>query len=194
MMTAGAGGTYYFHYIPSEGNRAGGFLHIDDQGHAVNYPPQYLATQVISREWVQPVDALHQLFKTNSDIKDQNGNVLVTAYTVKRPDHLWSILLVNKDPDNDHSVKVVFADPDNKQNRFFSGTVDRVVFGAAEYQWHPDPAPVEQSAPPGRGGPPGHADPDGPPSKSAVTASGADTLYQLPKASIVVLRGKLASD
>ena len=37
----------------------------------------------------------------------------------------------------------------------------------------------------------GHGDPDGPASQSTVTADGADTLYDLPKASIVVLRGSL---
>jgi hypothetical protein len=130
---------------------------------------------------------------------------LVTGYAVERPDGQWSVMLVNKDRDNDHSVKVVFADPVTKQNRFFSGAVARVVFGSAEYEWHPDPAPAGEASgvPPGadaagengRGrGPSGHADPDGPASKSTITADGADTLYQLPKASIIVLRGKLATN
>jgi hypothetical protein len=39
----------------------------------------------------------------------------------------------------------------------------------------------------------GHAAPDGPPSKSRVQADGPDTLYSLPKASIIVLRGKIAT-
>jgi hypothetical protein len=78
-----------------------------------------------------------------------------------------------------------------------------VVFGSAEYQWHPDPVPADAApatgaAPGGNGrgrGGSGHAEPDGPASKSTITtADGADTLYQLPKASIVVLRGKLASN
>jgi len=96
-------------------------------------------------------------------------------------------MLVNKDHDNDHSVKVIFADPTAKQ-RVFAGSVARVVFGPAEYQWHPDPGAPEGTR---RRAQSGHADPDGPASKSTVTASGADTLYQLPKSSIVVLRGKL---
>jgi hypothetical protein len=199
MMTAGAGGTYYFHYIASQSRGAGGLLPIDENNHVTSYTPQYLATQVITKEWVQPVDAIHKLFKVASDVKDKNGNTLVTAYAVDRPDGQWSVMLVNKDRDNDHSVKVTFADPVTRRDRFFSGTVDRVVFGAAEYQWHPDPVPPG-AAPParrgGRGGPggSGHADPDGPPSKSAVAAAGTDTLYQLPKASIIVLRGKLANN
>ena len=198
MLTAGAGGTYYFHYIASEGRGGGGggFLPIDENNRVRNYPPQYLATQVITKEWVQPVDAVHKLFKVASDVTDTDGNTLVTAYAVERPDGQWSVMFVNKDQDREHSVKVTFADPVLRHDRFFSGTVDRVVFGPAEYEWHADPVPA--GAPPvgegrrGRGGS-GHADPDGPPSKSSVTAGGQYTLYQLPKASIIVLRGKLTN-
>jgi hypothetical protein len=194
MMTAGAGGTYYFHYIATEGRGAGGFLPIDQNHRVKTYSPQYLATQVITREWVQPVDAIHKLFRVSSDVRDKDGNTLVTAYAVERPDGRWSVMLINKDQSNDHSVKVTFADPATGQNRFFSGAVDRVVFGPAEFKWHPDPGPAGE-APTGRrrswGS--GHADPDGPPSKSTMTAAGPDALYQLPQASIIVLRGKLSN-
>jgi hypothetical protein len=202
LMTAGAGGTYYFHYIasPGRGGNGGGFLPMDPEGRVRSYTPQYRAAQVITKEWVQPVDAAHKLYKAASDVKDKDGNVLVTAYPLERPDGLWSVMLVNKDPDNDHAVKVKFADPVSKRDRFFSGPVDRVVFGAAEWVWHADPVPPGAETPAGRGGRggargrggmTGHADPDGPASKSSVAAAGADTLYQLPKASIIVLRGKL---
>jgi hypothetical protein len=216
VLTAGAGGTYYFHYIAAggSGGGGGGFLPIDENDRVGTYPPQYLATQVITKEWVQPVDAIHKLYTVASDVKDKDGNTLVTAYAVERPDGQWSVMLVNKDQNNDHSVKMAFADPVARHDRFFSGTVDRVVFGPAEYQWHPDPVPADAVTPSGEavgatgaGGAPagdnsaeggrsrrvsGHAAPDGPPSKSTVKAGGPDTLYELPKASIIVLRGKLA--
>ena len=198
MMTAGAAGTYYFHYIASEGRNGAGFLPIDANNHVTSYTPQYLATQVITKEWVQPVDAIHKLFRAASDVKDKDGNTLVTAYAVERPDGQWSVMLVNKDHDEDHSVKVSFADPVTRQDRFFSGAVDRIVFGPAEYQWHPDPVSADAAPPVGgqarhrRRLGPGHAAPDGPPSKSVVVAGGPDTLYLLPKSSIIVLRGKVA--
>jgi hypothetical protein len=179
MMTGGASGTFYFHYMPSPGGR-GGFLRLDRNYHVIGYPPQYLAAQIITKEWVQPVDAPHRLFNVSSDVKDAAGNLLVTAYALERPDGRWAVMLVNRDHDNDHAVKVVFADSEARRDRRFSGPVDQIVFGAAEYQWHPE----------GTGG---HADPDGPPSKSAVTG-GEDTLYQLPKASIVVLRGQIGDE
>ena len=81
------------------------------------YPPQYLAAQVITKEWVQPVDAIHKLFEVASDVKDQEGNMLVTAYAVERPDGQWSVMLINKDEDNDHSVKVAFTDALTKRDR-----------------------------------------------------------------------------
>jgi hypothetical protein len=176
MMTEGAGGTFYFHYMPTPGGR-GQFLALDKDYRVVNYPPQYLAAQVITKEWVQPVDAPHRLFKVTSDVIDETGNVLVTAYAVERPDGQWSVMLINKDRENDHEVNVVFANRETKRARHFNGPVERITFGTAEYQWH-------------EGEKGGHAEPDGPASKATVTG-GAEAMYTLPKASIIVLRGKI---
>jgi hypothetical protein len=176
MMTAGASGTFYFHYIPTPGH-PGPLLMVNRDYQVVGFAPQYLATQMITRQWVQPVDATHRLFKASSDLTDGSGNVLVTAYPIERPDGTWSVMLVNRDPDNDHSVKVAFANAETKRESFFSGSVVQTTLGAGQFQWHP-------------GAGTGHADPDGPPSKSTVNG-GADTLYELPKASLTVLSGNL---
>ena len=178
MMSEGAGATYYFHYMPSP-DHPSGFLAIDKDYSFKGYTPQYLATQVIAKEWVQPVDAPHKQYKASSDVMDAAGNVLVTAYVVERPDKQWSVMLVNRDQFNDHAVKVVFADPATKGARYFSGQVDRITFGSSEYAWHQE-------------GELGHADPDGPASKSTVNG-GAKAIYQLPKASITVLRGSIGT-
>ncbi len=154
----GASGTFFFHYLPwgldaECGGGSFGFFDIDKNYKIKGYFSQYFAAQVITKEWVQPVDAEHRLFRATSD------DPMVTAYAVERPDGQWSVMLINKDHDNPHSVKVGF------NGRGFSGPVDRVTFGAAEYQWHPD-------------GVNGHADPDGPPSKSKIPAAAS---YELPK-------------
>jgi hypothetical protein len=178
MMAEGAGATYYFHYMPypREFSGFGNFLWIDQNYKVTGYPPQYLAAQMITKEWVQPVDAPHKQFKASSDVTDAAGNVMVTAYVVERPDGQWSVMLVNRDQSNDHAVKLVFDN--DKATEHFAGQVDRVTFGSNEYIWHAD------------GDRGGHADPDGPPSRSQVSG-GADAVYQIPRASITVLRGKL---
>jgi hypothetical protein len=155
----------------------GNFLWLDQNYKVLGYPPQYIAAQIITKEWVQPVDAPHKQFKASSDVTDAAGTLLVTAYAVERPDGQWSVMLVNRDQFNDHSVKVSFTDSESKRDRHFTGPVDRITFGSNEYVWHPE-------------GERGHADPDGPPSKSTVGGS-AEALYQIPKASITVLRGRI---
>jgi hypothetical protein len=191
MMTAGAGATYFFHYMPSPG-RLNGFLLLDEKYNVTGYPPQYLATQVITKEWVQPVDAPHQLFHVSSDVTDAAGTLLVTAYAVERPDGQWSVMLVNRDQHNDHAVKVVFSDPGTGRDRHLAGQVDRITFGSAEYKWHSEGehGHADPEGSPSRLGERGHADPDGPPARSKVRG-GAETLYQLPMASITVLRGSI---
>jgi hypothetical protein len=178
MMTAGASGTFYFHYIPTPG-RPEPFLMVNKDYQVVGYPSQYLVAQMIAKEWVQPVDATHRLFKASSDITDRSGNVLVTAYPMERPDGTWSVMLVNRDHDHDHAVKLVFANAETRRDSFFSGSIAQTTLGQAQYRWHP-------------GGEMGRADPDGPPFKS-TTNGGADTLYELPKASITVLCGNVGA-
>lgn len=134
---------------------------------------------MIATQWVQPIDATHRLFKASSDMTDASGNVLVTAYPIERPDGTWSVMLVNRDHDHDHAVKVTFANEDTKRDSFFSGTVAHTTLGQAQYDWHP-------------GGEMGRADPDGPPFQSTING-GAETLYELPKASITVLCGNLGT-
>jgi len=164
--------------MPSPGHwGAYPLLLIDENYKLISYPPQYMASQVITKEWVQPVDAPHKLFKVSSDVTDAAGTLLVTAYAVKRPDGQWAVMLVNRDQYNQHAVKVLFNDGANGHDRHFSGPVDRITFGSAEYQWHPE-------------GERGHADPDGPPAQSKISG-GTDTLYALPMASITVLRGSV---
>jgi len=97
---------------------------------------------------------------------------------VERPDGQWSVMLINKDRENEHDVSVVFKDETTKRTRYFSGPVERITFGPAEYQWHD-----------GEKG--GHAAPDGPATKTTLKG-GAAARYTLPKASIIVLRGKIA--
>jgi len=124
------------------------------------------------------VDAPHKLYKATSDMLDDSGNVLVTAYAVERPDGQWSVMLVNKDREKDQEVNVVFADDTLKHARHFDGPVEHITFGPTEYQWHQSETG-------------GHADPDGPATKTTMNG-GPAAKYILPKGSITVLRGKLS--
>jgi hypothetical protein len=129
-------------------------------------------------DWVKHGAGEHQLFPAQADLQDDAGDTLITTYAVKRPDGLWSLLLVNKDPSNSHEVKIEF-DVDGKSTAAQpAGEWKMVTFGAAEYVWHPEGADS-------------HADPAGPAKKTTVSFKSNQAVL-VPKASIVVLTGKVA--
>ncbi len=109
-----------------------------------------------------------------SDVKDAAGHTLVTAYAVKRPDGQWALLMINKDQENPHLVSVEFQ-AEKHEIAQYAGSVDVVTFGTAQYRWDP----LRRVA-----------DPDGPALK-AIVKSGRETRFELPRASIVVLRGNI---
>jgi hypothetical protein len=150
---------------------------VDSNYQTKQYTSQYFASQLITQEWAQPGTGTHRVFAATSDITDPAGHVLVTAYSLLRPDRQWALMLINKDQMNSHEVQIVFQNA-GEATQHFNGPVDRITFGSEQYQWHPAPLPTG-----------GSADPDGPPSRSKISA-GAGTAYTLPKASITVLRGK----
>jgi hypothetical protein len=150
-----------------------------DQGYDITgYTSPYFAAHMINLEWVQHRSGVHHMFPSSVGISDPEGNALVTSYAVHRPDGNWSLMLVNRDETKPHTVRVQFEDSKNKQNVPFSGPVTFVTFGSEQYVWIND-------------GPNSHADPDHPPIATTM-APGPQTEFTLPKASITVLRGKVA--
>jgi hypothetical protein len=141
------------------------------------YSSQYFASRMINLDWVQHGSGQQRFFPAASDVRDDAGNILVTAYAVARPDGEWSLLLVNKDAANSHAIHIRFSDGATNSLRHFDGKVSATTFGAEQYVWHPDGANS-------------HADPDGPPAVSSLNAK-SDTSFTLPRASITVLRGKI---
>ncbi len=143
----------------------------------VGYTSLFYAAHMINLEWVQHRSGTHEMFPSSTDIKDGEGNQLVTTYAVHRPDGNWSLMLVNRDESNPHTVQVKFDDVANKHAGFFAGPVDVITFGSEQYVWISD-------------GLNSHADPDHAPVGTTVEGN-SRTIFTLPKASITVLRGRV---
>jgi len=181
----GGGAAFYHSPIQPQGVRntclgwASWSNFVSDEHYEIKgYTSPYFAAHMINLEWVQHRAGVHHMFPSSTDIKDADGSVLVTTYAVRRPDGNWSLMLVNRDETNPHTLRVQFEDARTKQSAFFSGPVTLVTFGSEQYVWIND-------------GPNSHPDPDNPPVASTLTA-GSQTTFTLPKASITVLRGKVA--
>ena len=151
---------------------------VSDENYTIKgYTSLYFAAHMINLEWVQHRSGVHHMFPSSIDIKDADGNALVTSYAVRRPDGNWSLMLVNRDENNAHTIRVAFEDSKGKRNASFSGPMAFVTFGSEQYVWVND-------------GHNSHADPDNPPVATTVEAN-SQTTFTLPKASITVLRGKV---
>jgi F5/8 type C domain len=151
---------------------------VSDENYDIKgYTSPYFAAHMINLEWVQHRSGVHRMFPSSTDIKDGDGNVLVTSYAVRRPDGNWSLMLVNRDETNAHTVRIRFEDIKNKQNASFAGPVAFVTFGSEQYVWIND-------------GLNSHPNPDHPPD-GATVAGTSQTVFTLPKASITVLRGQV---
>ena len=143
------------------------------------YASFYWAAHMINFEWAAHRSGVHHLFPSSTGIKDNDGNVLVTSYALHRADGNWALMLVNRDESTAHTVRVAFDDSGSKRTTAFSGPVAVVTFGSEQYVWKSD-------------GPRSHADPDGPPYGTFANGN-AETTFTLPKASITVLRGRIAN-
>jgi hypothetical protein len=184
FFAAGGGALYYFHYLPlgihpgcNESMGTFGMFTTDKAYNVEKPTSQFFASQLINTEWVLPGSGVHKVYAASGDLVDGAGHSLVTAYALERPDGSWSLMLVNRDQENAHSVHIEFDDG-GAGKRFFNGPVSVTTFGSAQYQWHP----TNQG---------GFPDPDGPAAKATITGY-PDSVYELPRASMTVLRGAIA--
>ena len=203
FLTSGGNGVYYFHYLPLQLERgcndsAGtfGMFTVDADYKIKQRLAQFFASQMITQQWVQPGDGEHHVYPATSVVDDGAGHSLVTTYALQRPDGEWALMIVNRDQFNHHAVQIAFDEGASKAESHFTGTVHVAHFGRDQYAWHPRTKdftahrPEKDDTPAAIFGP-GKADPDGPivESEQPVTA---DTQFDLPAASITVIRGKIA--
>lgn len=187
FLSAGGQSTHYYHLLsyspphPACRNSWGTYhmFMVDDQYEIEEPTSQFFAARLITQEWAQPKDAEHLMYRAISDIKDGQGHLLVTAYALHRPDGQWSLMLINKDHDHAHKLRVLFHEAAGTPDTSFSGKLTMITFGKEQYQWHPDRKK-------------GHADPDGPPATRTINAE-QGTEYDLPPASLTVLRGSITA-
>ena len=182
----GGGAAFYHSPIQPQGVRntclgwASWSNFVSNETYEINgYTSTYWAAHMINLEWLQHRAGMHQMFPSSTDITDSAGNALVTSYAVRRPEGNWSLMLVNRDSSHAHTVRVVFNDAKNTRTASFSGPVTSVSWGSEQYEWIND-------------GPNSHPDPDHPPVATLLQGPPQPATFTLPKASITVLRGRVA--
>jgi hypothetical protein len=165
-------------------------LQLSPKSNQLNRLSAYYATQLLTKEWMQPVSEQHEIFPvTLSETKNGSHGLpavasakagvmrpTITAYAVRRPEKQWALLAINKNPKRAAQLKVQFNLPGAKQPLSFVGQVEVIQFSRQQYAWHDD-------------GPNGQPIRSLPPAQFTREASSS---YELPPYSLTVLRGKVA--
>ena len=205
FLNAGGKGLYYFHYLPLQmengcNNSPGTFgMFTVNADYQIQQPlSQFFASRMINFEWLQHDGGEHTIYPATGTYDDGAHHTMVTAYSALRPDQTWSVMLVNRDQEQSHKVKIAFDNSKDKTASYFSGDVHVSTWGSEQYKWHPtfrnqdashipetlDRIPLLYTD--------GYADPDSSIQETTVR-SDPSTEYEIPPASIVVVRGTLGS-
>src|SRR5262245_60097722 len=164
-------------------------LQLTPKSDQLNRLSTYYAAQLLTKEWMQPVNAYHEIFPVTINEMKNGAHGLpavasakagvtrptVTAYAVRRPDKQWALLAINKDPKRAARLNVQFKISRTQQPVNFVGNVETIQFSRAQYAWRDN-------------GPNGHPIRSLPPVQFTREAS---PTYELPPYSLTILRGKL---
>ncbi len=203
FLNSGGKGVYFFHYLPLQmepgcnGSPGTFSMFTVDRNYQIQQRlPQFFVAQLINLDWVQSDGAEHETFNAHSDVQDGAGHELVTAYAVKRPDGNWALMLVNRDQEMAHAMHIAFNGSADRVSHF-AGPVEISTFGSGQYHWHPAITGSMSHAIAGAernitAYTKGKADPDGPIVQSTMNAT-KDAVFEIPAASVVVIRGKISS-
>ena len=136
----------------------------------------YHAAQLITKEWMQPINEPHEIFRVSVQQAKASSLSAVSVYAVRRPDKQWALFAINKHPNRAARLSVQFNFSGARPQLSFFGNVDIIQFSRDQYTWHDD----GPSGRPIRSLPPAHFTQE------------ASSFYDLPPYSLTVLRGRLS--
>jgi hypothetical protein len=152
-------------------------LQLNEKTDELNRLSTYYAAQLITKEWMQPANEPHEIFRVNVKQERPISHPAISVYAVRRPDKQWALLAINKHPTQTARLNAHFDLTGAKQPVSFAGDVEVIQFSRAQYAWRAD-------------GPNGHPIRSLPPAHFTHVAS---TRYELPPYSVTVVRGKVPS-
>jgi hypothetical protein len=182
FLTLGGSKPYLYGYEPnylqdelkcSWGNLM--MLQMKPNSDELNHLSGYYAAQLITKEWMQPIDEPHEIFRVNVQQAKASSLSAVSVYAVRRPDKQWALLAINKHPNRTARLSVQFNFSGTRPQVSFGDSVAVIQFSRDQYLWQDD-------------GPNGYPIRNLPPAHFTQEAS---SFYDLPPYSLTILRGTL---
>jgi hypothetical protein len=139
FLTNGGRAAYYYGYEPAKLQRTrkswGNQTMLLDEGRGAVVPvATYHALRMLTGDCLDPQGGPHEIF----DIRSSLGKSWIgylSSFAVQRPDHSWSVLVINKDPA--HGLRLTLAGLPAAQT---TSAATLITYSAAQYRWQPDGA------------------------------------------------------
>jgi F5/8 type C domain. len=106
---------------------------MDDSGTIQYHTAAYYSMQMITKQWATPSDSLLKVFKVNV-LTGNSDSLSLSAYAILKPDHKWSILIINKDSSRSFTGKVSVHNFQNHDIRFIK-SMHVWQYSGKQYQW-----------------------------------------------------------
>ena len=188
FLTLGGNQAFLFGYTPGYIDRdfpctAGNnmLFSLGDDGGIKDRFATYFGARLVTQEWLKSGNEIHEIYPASSDVRDKDGNQLITAYAAHRPDGVWSVLLINKDPSRMFQTNLIFRnEPSNASGRF-EGSVDVYQYSSKQYVLGgtlSNPHPIKA---------------DDPEHETVGAAGARPQAISLPPYSLTVIRGAISS-
>jgi hypothetical protein len=182
FLTLGGAKAYQYGYEPnfladelkcSWGNLM--ILQLQQNSERLNRLAGYYGAQLVTKEWMQPTNELHEIFPVTVKQHGSKSTPRVSIYAAQQPDKQWALLAINKNPRRSARLNVQFKFSDADHPVTFAGQVELIQFSPQQYIWHAD-------------GPNGHPTRSLPPARFTRETP---PFYDLSPYSLTVLRGKV---
>ncbi|HEY6803242.1 MAG TPA: discoidin domain-containing protein [Pyrinomonadaceae bacterium] len=180
FLTLGGDQAFLFGYAGSQpvtdqctaGNN---MLFFMDASGKIKYPyAPYFSARLLTEKWLAKA-GLHELYMTSVSDSERRRLPTVSAYAVRRPDGLWSVLLINKDPLQTYKIRVSFGPGKRELDGTSEAPLELYQYSSAQYVLSDDasnPVPIKNDPP------------------VATTLNNKADLIELPPYSLTVLRGR----
>lgn len=108
----------------------------DSLGQARYRMPRYYSTWLLSHAWADSTGGAHALYAVHVEHDGIAAHdTLLSVFALRRPDHRWSLLLVNRDPSRARSVDIRIASNRRGPVHPPRGPLDIWQYSAEQYQF-----------------------------------------------------------
>ena len=144
FIARGGAAAYLFGYGPgrpySQGRACAGYGDLmlweaAEDGQARWPMPAFFGAQMLAGDWAQTGGGQNTAYSTVSNLADARGGPVVKAYGLKRPDGMWSILLINRDAHSGHRIDISLRTSQGGAPVRLPGPFDVVQYGPAQFSW-----------------------------------------------------------